>query len=137
MKIKLNAFLIALASMLLANGAIAQNKPYACQEDAAAGLSWDNGRWVTSSFNEKKFVLVQQGDNLTTESVAKIFNNPYLSNISCTIIKPEILCFDISARVIYFNPDTLKGTLSRNFGATMTGNQKDSLTVSAFSCAPF
>jgi hypothetical protein len=37
--------LILLGSIFFASGVIAQNKPLACQTDAAGGLEWENGRW--------------------------------------------------------------------------------------------
>ena len=63
--------MIVLGLILFTNGAIAQNKPLACQGEAAAGVNWQNGRWVTTKFETKKFVLVQAGNLLTKESVAK------------------------------------------------------------------
>jgi hypothetical protein len=65
------ALLIILSSVFFSAGAIAQNKPLACQSDVSAGLSWENGRWVTSTFNGSKFILVQTKDGLTGESVGK------------------------------------------------------------------
>ena len=135
MKIKLSIFLIATSSFIT-SVATAQNKPYACQEDAVAGLIWENSRWVTSRFNENKFILVMQGQILTIESVAKALQSPP-SQVSCRNINPEILCSNVAGRIIYFNTDNQKGTMSRNFGGTMPGNEKDSLTISAFSCTQF
>jgi hypothetical protein len=47
MKTVLIALMIGLISACLSNYAVAQNTPIACQEDAGAGLLWENGRWVT------------------------------------------------------------------------------------------
>ena len=116
--------------------ALSQNKPLACQEDGVAGLNWENGRWVTSRFNEKKFILVQQANKLTIESAAKALNS-YASLITCSNTDPQILCYGVSGEVIYFDPQTLNGAISKNFGGTMKGNKKDSLTISAFSCEAF
>ena len=66
------ALLIILSSVFFSAGAIAQNKPLACQSDVSAGLSWENGRWVTSTFNGSKFILVQTKDGLTGESVERL-----------------------------------------------------------------
>jgi hypothetical protein len=56
---------------LCVNLALAQNTPLACQVDAAAGLSWENGQWKTTRFIENKFILVLKGNTLTKESVIK------------------------------------------------------------------
>lgn len=135
MKIKLTIF-AALISIIFPNLALSQNKPLACQEDAVAGLNWENGRWVTSRFIEKKFILVQEGVNLTHESVAKALNS-HVILVSCKNTNPEILCSDSTGSVIYFNPHTLKGSMSKNFGGTLDSNKKDSLAVSAFTCTQF
>jgi len=136
MKIKLTIFFAALISIIFPNLALSQNKPLACQQDAVAGLNWDNGRWVTRRFNESKFILVLQENKLTSESVAKAIDS-FPNSINCTNTNPEILCYDRVGTIIYFNPQTLNGTLSRNFAGTMKGNDKDSLSISAFSCTTF
>jgi hypothetical protein len=136
MKIKLTIFFAALISIIFPNLALSQNKPLACQEDAVAGLNWENGRWVTSRFHEKKFVLVQQANKLTLESVAKALDS-YPNLITCSNTNPRILCYGVSGEVIYFDPQTLNGAISRNMGGTTKGDRRDSLAVSAFSCAAF
>ena len=63
--------LTVLSAIFFSAGAIAQNQPLACLSDKRAGLSWENGQWVVSSFVPTKFILVQTKDGLTSESVAK------------------------------------------------------------------
>ena len=135
-KLKIS-LLILLCSMFFTNGVIAQNKPLACQVEEAAGLQWANGRWTSSLFNTQKFILVQVGNTLTIESVAKVFNNTLPSSITCRYNAPETTCFDVAGRVIYFNPQVLKGATSRLFGGTMGGATRDSVAVEVFSCTPF
>ena len=92
---KLNILLlIFLCSMFFTNGAVAQNKPLACQVEAAGGLDWENGRWITARFVKNNFVLVQAGNNLTNESVAKVLNARNPKFITCRYSDPEITCFD-------------------------------------------
>jgi hypothetical protein len=136
MNIKLTIFFAALISIVFPNLALSQNKPLACQEDVVAGLDWENGRWVIRRFGEKKFILVQQDNKLTSESAAKALDSsPIL--ITCTNTNPQILCYDTTAAIIYFDPQTLNGTISRNFAGTMNGNKRDSLSISPFSCTKF
>jgi hypothetical protein len=137
MKIKLTIFFAALISIGFPNLALSQNKPLACQEDAVAGLNWENGRWVTSRFIENKFILIQQGENLTNESVAKAINNAYPNQVICKNVNPQISCSDQTGTLIYFNPSNLKGGIARVFGSAMSGDKKDTVAVSAFSCAAF
>ena len=129
--------LILASSLLSTNTASAQNKPLACQVDEAAGLDWTNGRWSSSLFKTQKFILVQAGNTLTTESVAKAINNQSPNSISCRYSAPEITCFDPAGRMLYFNPQVLKGATSRLFGSTMGGANRDSVMVEIFSCIPF
>lgn len=135
---KLNILLLILVcSMFFTNGAVAQNKPLACQVEEAAGLKWANGRWTSALFNTQKFILVQAGNTLTIESVDKVFNNTLLSSITCSYNAPETTCFDIAGRGLYFNPKVLKGATSKLFGGTMGGATRDTVEVEVFSCTPF
>ena len=129
--------MIMLGSFFFTNGAVAQNKPLACQVDEAAGLDWANGRWSSTLFKTQKFILVQAGNTLTTESVAKVINNKLPNTISCRYNAPEITCLDPAGRMLYFNPQVLRGGTSRLFGSTMDGANRDSVVVEIFSCTPF
>ncbi len=132
------ALLIFLCSVFFTNGAVAQNKPLACQVEEAAGLDWENGRWVTTKFVTSKFILVQAGNNLTNESIAKVLNNPDPKQITCRYSAPEFTCFDHAGQTLYFNPISLKGGKSRLFGSTQVGtNRRDSVAVEIFSCTAF
>ena len=75
--------LVAMMIIFLTTIAVAQNKPLACQVDAHAGLDWENGRWKTKNFTTKRFILVQSGDTLTLESVAKALGNSSTLTIKC------------------------------------------------------
>ena len=130
------ALLILLCSVLFTNGAIAQNKPLACQVDASAGLNWENGRWVTKSFVTNKFILVQAGNTLTTDSVAKALKAT-LKNVSCRNAYPQIDCTDVSGGGLYFDPRVLRGGISQLIGSTDSGSVRDTVTVEIFSCTPF
>jgi hypothetical protein len=123
---------------LVGVSAQAQNKPLACQAEAAAGLQWENGRWATSTFKPRppKFILVQAGTLLTTDSVAKaLVSDP--SHVTCRDTKPQIECADRTGASLFFDPRTLSGGISALFGGTMSGANKDSVFVQVFSCTPF
>ena len=134
---KLKISLLLLCSMFFINGAVAQNKPLACQGEAAAGINWQNGRWVTTKFETKKFVLVQAGNLLTKESVAKAFESTDINSANCSYSYGEITCSLSLGRILYFNPVSLRGATSALYGSTYAGNQRDSVAVEVFSCTPF
>ena len=130
------SLLILWCSMFFTNGAAAQNKPLACQTDAVGGLEWKNGRWITSGYNPRKFILVQTKDGLTKDSAGTALMNSFLESISC--IKNEyITCFDTYGNHLFFDPKKLKGGISRLFGSINNGPEKDSVNVQIFSCTPF
>lgn len=129
-------FLILLSSIFLTNVATAQSKPLACQGDAAAGLLFENGRWVTRTFQLDRFILVQDRDTLTTDSVGKAFDtNP--ASISCRSLYPNITCSNMTGRTLFFSPLTLKGSIAVQFGSIMTNDVRDTVTVQVFSCTAF
>lgn len=118
----------------------AQNKPLACQVDKAAGLIWERGRWATTSFVAKKFILVQTGFTLTEESVAKAFSEVSLSmGASCSTVLSELVsCRNDLGTSLFFDFKTLKGAIAKTFGSTMTTTDyKDTVSVEVFSCTPY
>ena len=131
------ALLMVFSSALFTNGATAQNLPLACQGEASAGMDWENGRWVISRFQTTKFVLVQSGNTLTLESVAKALQT-YPKQITCREGNPgKINCMDISGSSLFIDLQRLTGGIAHLFGASMTESKRDSVTVHAFSCTPF
>jgi hypothetical protein len=121
---------------LVGVSAQAQNKPLACQDDAVGGLNWENRSWATSTFKTEKFILVQAGNTLTKESVAKVLNTPM--PITCNSYKGERISCAADFQFLLFNIKTLKGGISHMLGATTPdGVYKDSVVVQAFSCQPF
>lgn len=133
MKKNLAILLITLVGM----SAQAQNKPFACQTDVAAGLAWVNGRWITNSFEKPKFILVQAGMVLTADSVAKTLSS-VSSFVTCknnTYLHIE--CTDMMGGSLFFDPETLKGGISQLYGSINSGAKRDTVTVQIFSCTPF
>ena len=133
--------LIILSSVFFSAGAIAQNKPLACQVDKSAGLSWENGQWATTSFTTGKFILIQTKDGLTTESVAKVFKTGK-SEVFCMNFGralPNTNCTSWYGENLVFDPKNLNGAVTRLLGALgpSTAKSRDSLSVEAFSCTPF
>ena len=132
---------IVLSSIFFTNGAKAQNRPLACQVEASAGLSWENGRWVTTRFITEKFILVQSGQILTADSVTKAmgFKVEYSDQTSCTqpSVFGDILCVDRGGTSLFFSPKTLRGGISKLFGSTTDGARRDTVAVDVFSCTPF
>ena len=129
--------LIALSSTLFTNGATAQNQPLACQVEKNAGLAWENGQWITKTFIPftSKFILVQAGNTLTTDSVAKVLRTKL--DVSCRYPSNSIECTDKNGGALFFEPKTLKGGVAQLLGSTEEGNQRDTVSVQVFSCTPF
>ena len=128
---------IVLSSAFFTNRAIAQNKPLACQADAAAGLAWQNGRWVTDTFERQRYILVQAGKTFTRESVAKVFLHGIASQTTCVDLNPGVFCRDETGSALFFDQRALKGTIARMYGGVLEAVKRDTVTVEVFSCTPF
>jgi hypothetical protein len=128
-----------LITLLFANLALAQNKPLACQVDAAAGLKWENGQWRIARFIEGKFILVLQGNTLTKESVAKVLDLRHPSQVTCSVepLEKMITCADLSGGTLIFQPENLKGGTSHLFGSSESNDERDTISVEAFTCRPY
>ena len=127
-----------LTALLCVNLAFAQNKPLACQVDAAAGLKWENGQWKTVQFIERKFILVLSGKTLTKDSVSKAWRteaNP--NDIICNTNFNSVFCSGLFGESLIFNHDNYRGGISLIFGATSESKQRDTLYVDAFTCQPY
>lgn len=129
------SLLVLLCSLLFQSGAIAQNKPLACQTDAIGGLQWENGQWVLSKYGSQKFILVQTNEGLTKDSVAKALR------IEETLVtcKKEgtVTCFDNFGGHLLFDLKTLKGGIAVLYGSILTKGERDSVVVKVFSCTSF
>jgi len=127
-----------LGSLFLASGVAAQNKPLACQVEASAGLTWENGRWLTKSFQLSRFILVQTRNTLTIDSVAKAIQARPI-NVSCRNISTteNIECTDASGGSLYIDLKTFKGGVSQLHGSTDTETARDTVSVQVFSCTAF
>ena len=130
--------LTLLIALLCANLALAQNKPLACQVDAAAGLKWENGQWRIARFIEKKFILVLSGKTLTKDSVSKAWGTEANTNdIICITNFNSVFCSGIFGESLIFNHENYRGGISLIFGATTESKQRDTLSVDAFTCQPY
>ena len=129
--------LTVLSSIFFSAGAIAQNQPLACQSDEKAGLYWKNGRWAVSSFVLKNFILVQTKDGFTNESVAKALGAS-AKNVQCRSSNfNEIFCDDANGGFLMYRTTTLKGGIAQLLGTTLASDERDTPTLTAFSCSPF
>lgn len=122
-----------LACFYISTGANAQRIPLACQTEKVAGLNFESGRWAVRSFYDSKFVLVQDGNSLTVDSVAKMLDS---NGAICEVVyKGHIYCRVISGRYLGFDPETKRGTVAALFGGLSADtNSRDSLYVAPFVC---
>lgn len=133
---KIIALLTVLSSVFFSAGATAQNQPLACQSDASAGLSWENGRWVVTRTVDKKFILVNTKNGLTLESVKKALGMAV--TMHCEFFDQRTSCSNLSGRHLLFDSRSLKGGYSVLFGTTQADDDaKDTPYLIAFSCTPF
>lgn len=134
-----NFIFMLCSNFVLVDITTAQTKPLACQDDAAAGLKWENERWTIKKFIEQKFILVQEGNNFKKDSVAKVLGG-HPDEIYCKKVSygPIISCMNETGNSIYYSFGTLKGGISTLLGSSMAdGGYKDTVSVQAFSCTPF
>ena len=128
---------LTLILIFVISKAVAQGKPIACQSEEAAGLQWENKKWKSARYKPSKFILVLNNKNLTTESVAKVFETSNWQ-VSCTPTGITISCNTLTGEFIVFDPKTMNGGMTHLLGATMDDkDQRDSLVIEAFSCVPF
>jgi hypothetical protein len=131
------SLLTLLCALFFTSGAIAQNKPIACQTDAVGGLEWANGQWVISKYGSQKFILVQTNDGLTKDSVAKALHLEEFPQLVTCKKEGTVTCFDNLGGHLLFDPKTLKGGIAVLYGSISTKAQRDSVAVKVFSCTPF
>ena len=118
MKRLLSMAAISLAG--LATPAVAAT--YACVETAASGFDYKGTQWQMTPFLEQKFLL-------TLDGVIARFNSEAFGQdlFQCTTIwpatSPHIYRCVSGASVLIFNDETLKFTISYNFGEA--GNRSD------------
>ena len=129
------ALLIFFCSMFFTDGAIAQNKPLACQTDAVGGLEWENGRWVIRSYVAQKFILVQTNEGLTKASVGTALK--IIPELVTCQKNETVSCFDELGGHLLFDPKTLTGGIAILYGSISTKSNRDSVTVRVFSCTAF
>ena len=136
---KIIALLTVLTSVFFSAEAVAQDQPLACQSDKSGGLFLENGSWVVSRFKEKKFILIQSKNFLSKASVAKALGNVTPDQVVCSpVYGRKVSCSDEFGGYLVFDPTTLKGGISIIWGATFADDtDRDSLSVTAFSCTPF
>ena len=129
---------IALAfALLLPHAAFAQRTPLACQGEAAGGLKWESDRWVGTRFHESKFVLVQDGPSLTSDSVAKRLNGLLGSDASCIVVdEGRVSCTDKHGGSMVFDPKTKRGAIASLYDGA-TARTGSILRVEAFVCQSF
>jgi hypothetical protein len=104
-------------------------------------MKWENNRWVTTTFNlSAPFVLMSDGNgSLTKESVAKAFDgvSTYADQVTC---QPDLYgtrsatCINSTGSTLFFMAEAGKGAISRMYGSTATGGNRDTVSVDTFEC---
>lgn len=105
---------------------------FACQFVASAGLNWEKGSWVTSTFKKRSpFFIGLNRDGKTIDE--KTIANLVIAS-TCTA-EENISCTGLLGQFLYFSPLTLKGAYVTTLGSVIHDDrQKDSLSISPFIC---
>ena len=128
----------------------AQTVTYACQYVEAAGLIWQNGRWVATEFyKQDPFILTAiDGQLVVPETTEENISHPlFLSQCNLPTEAPtgepdeNLLsrvqsCSDKIGNTLLFSFENLNGAYSKIVGAAAGRDNatKDSLTVAPFVC---
>lgn len=131
-------YVIGLMMVSLSMFTYAQRTPLACQVDRSAGLNWEEGRWNVRGFtSSEKFILVRDGNLLTSDSVAKAIGRSQI-NMRCVDLQMgDNLCTNQTGFSMFFSHNTNKGGMSYLFGSIQNNTPKDSVAVEVFTCTPF
>lgn len=129
--------ILAAVAVALSTTTVAQRTSLACQEDASAGLNWERGEWTVKRFKTEKFILVQEGKSLTTDSVGRAFNKGSIF-VSCFVKSTGVICIANMGESLLFNPESMKGARTHSLGSISTDPAyRDSIAIAPFSCQPF
>ncbi len=130
----MNKLLMTLACTIAFSApAFAQQVTYACQYIKSAGLNWEKGKWNTSSFNlDKPFFLSTVGGSLTTNSVEKVLTSD--STFCHPTNSKKQTCSDRLGGSLIFNHDNELGGVAQLYGSIDNDANKDTLSVSPFTC---
>jgi len=131
--------LIATATLLSVCGsAYGQATVWACQTLKAAGMSWENGHWETSSFNFRpNYLLRIDGTNSSYqedgETYTLVCESSFLS-VRATFYEN---CRGVVNETFLINSENGLATYMSTIGGIISGNQRDGLIVSALQCTKF
>lgn len=134
--LRLAATAVALAGWVFSTTAYA-NQSWTCQYVEVGGLVWRNGMWNVAQFKlPPSFVLVQESGGLTSESVGELIASGISSLVRCSANADGLIsCTGGAGALLVFNPANGLGGMSAVFGAVDDDpNQRDTLSVEAFSC---
>ena len=133
--------LLAILNSVALTGAAAESS-FACQFTASAGLVWDVGHWVPTTFSSlNSFVLEIRDNIITSESAAKPLQvEP--STLNCHYQGggeyPTSHCADQNGGNLVMSPRTLSGGISKILGGITNNTVPDELHdtpyVATFTC---
>ena len=126
---------LLLAAALACSGAVAQEKEiWACQQEEGTLLDWEDGRWKQYLKTLQPLLLTLDGD------IAIVKEGDKENRLSCSKHErlQNISCLNsIMSMHLYFSTDTARLGKSNLFGATSTGDRRDSVSVSTYNCTKF
>lgn len=106
---------------------------WACQTVENAGLIYRSGKWESTYFSgELKFILISDGNSLTTESVYKA---GITVDAECRSDFDTVTCFDMAGGQLIFDTTLAQGAISQIYGGLQGGDDRDTLHVKPFECA--
>ena len=128
---------LLLAAALACSGAVAEEKQiWACQMEESTMLIWENSGWKEYRIQSYNLLLTLNADNTGSVDPTNDMST-WAINCSATLGN-TISCLDVvQYDHLLFNPDTGKLGVSSLLGATMTGNNRDSVSAKIFNCTKF
>ena len=130
---------LLLAAALACSGAVAQEKEiWACYQEEGTQLDWEG---ALLGWKQRLQMLQLQPLLLTIDGDIAIVNEGDVEErFSCSKHErlQNISCLNsIMATHLYFSTDTARLGKSKLFGATLTGERRDSVSVSTYNCTKF
>lgn len=126
---------LLLLAALACTGAIAQEKQvWACQQTDSTMLEWENGSWNSYRVAPVPLLLTIDGLN------SRVKEGDKESEYACSILVPidKISCLDITqSSHIYLDRITGKMGTSLLYGATLTGDRRDTVSAHLYNCTKF
>lgn len=106
-----------------------------CKEERVAGLEYRGSQWQPSTFKLERFLLQFDGVRAWYQAGQQRMLFSCTQSGYAGVVAPFLFCSSPTfAASLTYNPRDGRGSLTRQLGSVLTGADRDSLLVTAFSC---